>query len=272
MSSDDTSQAPSAIRDRIFTAAIFLFLLVFVGSVAGLILADVFYTNTDALLEVLQSRQIWAAARLSLWTSLLTTAIGLVFAVPIAYALSRYEFPGRLLADTIVDIPIVFPPLIMGLSLLILFRTQFRLWLESLGLEVVYEPPGIVLAQFFVSVSFGIRAIKTAFDDADRRQEDVALTLGCTRGQAFWRVAVPNARGGILAGGILTWARAFGVFGPLMVFVGAVRMRTEVLPTTVYLETSIGRIEVALAVALVMIVLAGIALTLIRLFGGRSLW
>ncbi|MCJ7752594.1 MAG: hypothetical protein MUQ65_16145, partial [Armatimonadetes bacterium] len=86
------------------------------------------------------------------------------------------------------------------------------------------------------------------------------------------RVAVPNARGGIIAGAILTWARAFGIFGPLMVFVGAVRMRTEVLPTAIYLEASIGRIEIALAVALLMIAMAGVALILIRLFGGERNW
>jgi molybdate transport system permease protein len=160
----------------------------------------------------------------------------------------------------------------MGLSLLVFFRTPVGLWLESVGLDFIYQRRGIVLAQFFTAASFGIRAIKATFDDLDRRPEDVALTLGCTRGQAFWRVALPNARGGILAGAILTWARAFGIFGPLMVFVGAVRMRTEVLPTTVYLEASIGRIEVALAVALLMIVLATGALLLIRLCGGRRLW
>ena len=160
----------------------------------------------------------------------------------------------------------------MGLSLLVFFSSQVGLWIESMGLEFVYQRSGIVLAQFLVSAPFGIRAIRTTFDDIDRRQEEVALTLGCTAAQAFWRVAVPNARGGIIAGTILTWARAFGLFGPLMVFVGAVRMRTEVLPTTIYLEASVGRIEVALAVALLMIAMAGAALILIRLFGGERNW
>jgi molybdate transport system permease protein len=160
----------------------------------------------------------------------------------------------------------------MGLSLLVFFSTSVGLWMESVGLTFVYQRSGIILAQFLVAASFGIRAIKATFDDIDARQEEVALTLGCTGGQAFWRVAVPNARGGIIAGTILTWARAFGVFGPLMVFVGAVRMRTEVLPTSIYLETSVGRIEVALAVALLMIAMAAVALILIRLFGGERIW
>ena len=273
MSSMQQYQHPvSGPRSRLFSLTIFVFVVAFLAAVLGVLAADALYIDGSAVLEVLRSQEIRAATWLSLWTSTLTTLIALIFAVPMGYALSRYRFPGHILADSIVDIPIVFPPLVMGLSLLVFFRTQPGLWLESLGLDFVYHRNGIVLAQFFVATSFGIRVIKSTFDDADRRQEDVALTLGCTRGQAFWRVALPNARGGIMAGAILTWARALGLFGPLMVFVGAVRMRTEVLPTTIYLETSVGRIEVALAVALVMIAMATVALVLIRLFGGQRMW
>jgi len=255
----------TGFRSRLFTASIFLFLVLFLLLVVALIAADIGYVDLASVKEVLRSREIRSAAVLSLWTSTVTTAIAMVFAVPMGYALSRYRFPGRILADTIVDLPIVFPPLVVGLSLLVFFRTRVGLWLEDMGLDFIYQRRGIVLAQFFVSASFGIRATKTTFDEVDRRQEDVALTLGCTRGQAFWRVAVRNARGGIVAGAILTWARAIGLFGPLIVFVGAVRMKTEVLPTTVYLETSIGRIEVALAIALLLIVIATVALILVRL-------
>ncbi len=258
-------------KSRLFSGIIFAFLVLFLLGVLGLLAADALYINSAAVREVLRSPEIRAATWLSLWSSTLTTLIGLLFAVPIGYALSRYRFPGHILADTIVDLPIVFPPLVMGLSLLVFFQTPVGLWLEeALGLEFVYERRGIVLVQFFVAASFGIRAIKSTFDDIDRRQEDVALTLGCSRGQTFWRVALPNARGGIVAGAILTWAKAFGIFGALMVFVGAVRMRTEVLPTTIYLETSIGHIEVALAVALLMILIATVALILIRVLGMRS--
>lgn len=256
----------------LFAASVSAFLIAFVGAVLALLLADALYVDSDAMLEVLGSPEIRSAIWLSLWTTTLATVISVIVAIPTGYALSRYRFPGHVLVDTIVDLPIVFPPLVMGLSLLVFFRTPVGLWIESIGLTFVYHRSGIVLAQVLVSASFGIRAITSTFDDIDRREEDVALTLGCTRGQAFWRVAVPNARGGIAAGAILTWARAFGIFGPLMVFVGAVRMRTEVLPTTIYLETSIGRIEVALAVALLMIAIATVALMLIRLFGGRRLW
>ncbi len=93
------------------------------------------------------------------------------------------------------------------------------------------------------------------------------MTLGCTRAGAFFRVALPMAYRGVIVGGILIWTRALGIFGPLMVFVGAVRMRTEVLPTAVYLEQSVGRIDVALAVAILMLALAAAALVTVRIVG-----
>ena len=129
------------------------------------------------------------------------------------------------------------------------------------------------MCQFLVSASYGIRAAKAAFDGVDRRLEDLALTLGCTQMQAFRKVALPLARNGIVAGAIMAWARAVGVFGPLMIFAGAVRMKTEVLPTTIFLELSIGRVEVAIAVAIAMLTMAAIALILIHsLAPGRRWW
>jgi molybdate transport system permease protein len=209
---------------------------------------------------------------MSIWTSFVTTCLAVVFAVPIGYSLSRYRFPGRVLVDAVVDLPVVFPPLVAGLTLLVFFsQTTLGKWIQDdLGIEFVFQRKGIVLCQFLVSASFAIRSARTAFDEVDRRCENVALTLGCTRWGAFRRVSLPLALNGVIAGGILTWARAFGLFGPLLIFVGSFRGRTEVLSTTVFLEQSVGNLEVALAVAMLMILVAVIALTTIRLVGGRS--
>ncbi|MBN2137657.1 MAG: ABC transporter permease [Sedimentisphaerales bacterium] len=259
-------------RDIVFAAAALAFLIVFVAFVLLLIIADAFYIDRKAVLTVINSGFIRHALWMSLWTSCLTTLIAVLFAVPIGYSLSRYRFPGRALADTIVDLPIVFPPLVAGLTLLVFFsQTDFGKWIQNdLGIEFVFRKKGIILCQFLVSASFAIRSAKIAFDEVDRRFENVALTLGCTRFRAFRRVSLPLALNGVIAGAILTWARAFGLFGPLLIFVGSFRGRTEVLSTTVFLEQSVGNIEVALAVAMLMIVVAVIALTTIHLVGGRT--
>jgi molybdate transport system permease protein len=271
-------------------------LAVFVLAVLVLIAVDIGYTRAGPLVEVLHSRAI----RHAIWLTLVTTAVSLVvviaFAVPVGYALSRYRFPGSVVVDAVVDLPIVLPPIVIGISLLVLFQTPagrwvqavewpaavrdwiaaYPAWLGWLGarpLEFVYTPKGIVLCQFFASASYGIRAAQAAFDGSDRRLEDLALTLGCTHGQAMRMVALPMARSGLVAGAVLAWAKAVGLFAPLMIFAGTVRMKTEVLPTTVYLELSIGRIEPALAVALVMLALAMAALVVIHGLGaGRQWW
>ena len=260
-------------RDRVFSAAAFIFVSVFTVFVLTLIVTDVFYIDKKAVVTVLTSKFIRHALWMSIWTSLMTTFIALLFAVPMGYALSRFRFPGRLFADAIVDLPIVFPPLVAGLTLLVFFsQTAAGRWIQQdMGIEFVFQPKGIVLCQFVAAASFAIRSAKTAFDDVDPRYENVALTLGCTQWGSFCRVSLPLARNGIIAGGILTWSRAFGLFGPLMIFVGSFRGRTEVLSTTIFLEQSVGNLEVALAIALLLIFVALIAVTGIRLVGGSAL-
>jgi len=252
------------------------FLALFLGLVLVLLVADLSYTRLSTVLGLFRSRPVLAAMRLTAISSTITLALVVLFSVPVGYALSRYRFPGHAIADTMVDLPIVLPPVVIGVSLLVLFATGPGKWLngliESAGLSL-YSALGIVMCQFLVSASYGIRSAKAAFDSVDRRLEHLALTLGASHWQAFRRVTLPIARNGLIAGIVMAWARAVGVFGPLMVFVGAMRMKTEVMPTTIYLELTVGRVEVALAVAMVMLALATVALVIIhRLASGRRWW
>jgi len=186
--------------------------------------------------------------------------------VPIGYLMSRYSFRGKAVLDAMLDIPIVLPPLVIGLSLLILFRTRAGQLIERF-VPMTYAVPGIILAQWMVACAFAVRTMRTTFDQVSPRQEQVALTLGCSQSQAFWQIVLPQARRGILAAGTLAWARAMGEFGPILIFSGATRMRTEVMPTSVFLELSVGNIEAAVAVSLLMVVAAVLVLLLVRLFG-----
>ena len=250
-----------------------MFVAVFVVFILALIIADIFYIDKKAVLTVLTSGYIRHALWMSIWTSTTTALLSLLFAVPIGFILSRSKFPGRIFLDVIIDLPIVFPPLVAGLTLLVFFsQTGAGKWLQQdIGIEFVFQPKGIILCQFLVAASFAIRSARTAFDDVDRKFENVALTLGCTRWSSFRRVSLPLAKNGVIAGGILSWARAFGLFGPLLIFVGSFRGRTEVLSTTIFLEQSVGNLEVALAVALLLIFVAIIALIAIRLAGGSAM-
>jgi molybdate transport system permease protein len=180
--------------------------------------------------------------------------------------MSRTQFPGKALLDALLDVPIVLPPLVIGLSLLILFQTPPGRLIERL-LPVTYAIPGVVLAQFTVACAFAVRTMNVTFNQINPRTEQVALTLGCRRSQAFWLIVLPEARRGLLTAATLAWARALGEFGPLLVFCGATRLKTEVMPTTVFLELSVGNLEAAVAVSLLMVVAAVAVLLIIRLFG-----
>jgi molybdate transport system permease protein len=254
----------------------FSFVVVFLVIVLALIVADLLYTDAASFREAILSKEVRAAMALSLLTSGVSLCLIVLFAIPAGYALSRYRFPGHLIVDTLVDLPIVLPPIVIGFSLLLLFSPRHSFvgeWFSSVGLNPAYTVPGIILCQFVVSASYGIRGAKAAFDAVDRRFEDLALTLGCTPGQAFRWVALPMARNGIVAGAIMAWAHAVGLFGPLMVFAGSTRMKTEVMPTTIYLEFTVGHLEVALAVALLMLAMATVALLAIHaLAPGRRWW
>jgi molybdate transport system permease protein len=135
---------------------------------------------------------------------------------------------------------------------------------------VTYQVPAVVLAQFAVAAAFAVRTMRVTFEQIHPRAEQVALTLGCTRAQAFWRVLLPEARRGLLTAATLAWARSLGEFGPILVFAGATPLRTEVMPTTVFLELSVGKLDAALAVSLVMVGAAVVVLVITRLFGLRG--
>jgi len=241
----------------------------YVFLIIGMLVADAAYLQPSDFIAIFKSPEIRYATRLSLISSSLATLLSLWVAVPIGYLLSRFKFRGKSLLDAILDIPIVLPPLVIGLSLLILFQTGFGRAIEKV-IPVTYAIPSVIIAQFVVACAFAVRTMRSTFDQIDPRCEEVACTLGCSRSQAFWRVAFPAARRGMLTAGTLAWARSLGEFGPILIFSGATRMRTEVLPTTVFLEMSVGNIEGAVAVSMLMIAVAVLVLVVVRVWGAEE--
>ena len=238
--------------------------------ILAMLLADFSYTSPYHILEALKSKEIQYAIKLSLITCTISMILSVVVAIPIGYFMARFEFKLKKVLDAILDIPIVLPPLVIGLSLLILFQTAPGRFIESY-ISITYTVYSIVIAQFMVACAFAVRTMYVTFSQINPRQEQVALTLGCNQKQAFFYVLLPQAKNGILTAASLAWARALGEFGPILIFSGATRMRTEVLPTTVFLEMSVGNIEAAVAVSLIMIVSGFAVLMTVRLFGTKKI-
>lgn len=237
--------------------------------IAAMLTADAAFTSPYHLWQALGS----PAIRYAIWLSLISCSISAILsvwvAVPLGYLLSRCDFPGKRLIDVLIDIPIVLPPLVVGLSLLILFQTPPGRFINSL-VAVTYAIPSVILAQFSVAAAFAVRTMRGTFDQIPRHREQVAMTLGCSRGQAFWRVTLPEARRGVIAAFTLAWARSLGEFGPILVFSGATRFRTEVLSTTVFLELSVGNLEGAIAVSLLMVAAAVVVLVIVQVIGAEK--
>ena len=284
--------------DKPFLAGLVIISSVYVILLVGLLLGDIAYISTGdladtvelpgwiewarpvlrpllSMLATLGNPEIRYSVQLTMISCLFSAVLSLFVAVPTSYLLSRRNFPGKNLLDAILDIPIVLPPLVVGLSLLILFQFAPDISIGgtvySLRNAVVFQLPAVVLAQFMVAAAFAVRVMRATFDQVDPRPEQVALTLGCNQAQAFWRVVLPQCGNGMLTAGTLAWARSLGEFGPLLIFAGATRMKTEVLSTTVFLELSIGNLEGAVAVSLLMVVCAVVVLMLARILGSRGL-
>ena len=255
-----------------------------------LIAGDVCYTSPRELWKAFGVPEIRYALVLSLVSSTITTILALWVAVPLGYLLSRWQLeqaegghraangrratPRRrrlldialVVIDSVIDVPLVLPPLVVGVSLLVLFSYPP---LSATSDWVVYEVPAVIIAQFTVAAAFAVRTMRTTFDQIPLRQEQVAMTLGASRGQVFWTVLLPQARRGLVAAATLSWARAIGEFGPVLVFAGSISMRTEVLPTTIYLKLEEGNLTAALSVSVAMILCAMIVLVIMRLVGWR---
>ncbi|KUK63330.1 ABC transporter permease [Methanoculleus sp.] len=215
------------------------------------------YPPLPALIESLASPEIIAAVELSLVTSAVSTALCILVAVPVAYSLARFSFPGKSVANTLMNLPLALPPLVAGVALLIFYGpSTFGKMLSSLGLDVVYTPLGIIVAQFFVNVPYMIRVTRSAFETINPRYEHVARTLGCTEWGAFRQVTLPLARNGLVAGLVITWSKSIGEFGAVLMLAGATQMKTETLPIALYLNMSTGDLDLAIAASVILIVIA----------------
>jgi len=252
--------------DRFFWILCAAVVLGYAAFMLGLIAATAGYATPGTILAALNTKEIRYAIILSLVTCTITAILSLLMAVPIGYLLSRLRFRGKSTLEAILDIPIVLPPMVVGICLLIFFQTGLGQWIER-AVPFTYTVYGVVLAQLVIGAAFAIRTMRGTFDHLSFRPEDVARTLGANWATAFWLVTLPAAKRGMFAAASVAWARSLGEFGPILVFAGATRMKTEVLPTTVWLELSVGNLEAAVAVSLLLIATAMVVLIGIRRVG-----
>jgi molybdate transport system permease protein len=190
-------------------------------------------------------------------TNVVANALILGFGTPAAWLLATQRFRGRGAVLTLCELPLVLPPAVAGIALLSAFH----------GAGLPFTPWAVVLAVAFVASPFYLRQAIAAFEAVDPELTDVARTLGASRTRAFWRVALPLARGGLVAGWVLAFARGVGEFGATIIFAGNVQGRTTTLTLAVYQQLDVD-IDVALALGVLLLVLSAGVLVSYKLIGG----
>ena len=255
--------------ERTFKGAATSVLVILAIFIVGIIVSMLAYTEWDTFVSALFSEEILFAVRLSLTTATVAAVISLLIAVPVAYTISRNDFPGKDIVDSLLDLPIVISPIALGAALLVFFNTPVGAAVDDNIVKFVFAVPGIILAQITVVSALAIRLLKSTFDSIDPRYEQVSRTLGCSKLEAFFRVTLPLAKDGLIASGILTWARAVGEFGATVTLAGATAMKTETLPTAIFLSLASADVEKAIAVIFILVIISIVALLAVRKIIGR---
>lgn len=247
---------------RIAISLSFVTLLIY----GGLLISAFYFFDVSTLKSVASKDKIFHAVWVSVSAASIATVFAVLLAVPGGYALSRYHFRFKKGVDLMLELPMIVSPAAIGALLLIFFQTPAGLYFRNHVVDVVYTFSGIVLAQLVTVLGIATRMIKSVFDEIPVRYEQIARTLGASPNRAFLKISLPLAKNGILYAVILTWAKAIGEFGATITLAGAMPMKTETLPTAIYMSLSSADIAGAVIVILMLFSISMFVLAATRYF------
>ncbi len=248
---------------------IFSVLSILIGLFILLPLAKiVFLSDKEALFQSLLDLTTIKSILLTLYAALITTAIGFILGVPLAYLLARYDFPLKNVVEGLIDLPIVVPHTAAGIALLFVFGRNFLLgkWFGSIGIQFVDSLAGIIIAMLFVSVPFLINSARDGFRKVDVRLEKAARTLGASPWQVFSKVTFPLAWRSILAGNLMMWARGISEFGAVVILT----YYPTVASTLIYQRFESYGLKQAIPVAAILIIICAFIFIGVRTLLRRS--
>lgn len=263
-------------RDRILTPASLLWiasltLIAFI--VIPLVAIFGRALGSGNFISALQNPVVTDALLLSFITTAITLLIAICIGTPIAYVLARYQFRGKDIIDTLIDLPIVLPPAVAGVALLMAFGRRGLLGptLSSIfGVELPFTLAAVIIAQTFVATPFYVKAARSGFEAVDQELERVAATLGLKPGNIFRAVTLPLSLPILVGGAVMTWARALGEFGATIMFAGNFAGRTQTMPLAIYQTLESGDLDAALAISAILIVVSFSILIIFRVLTQRS--
>jgi molybdate transport system permease protein len=245
------------MKHSFLTKLLIYILFVFIIAVLG---AGIMKTSCSSVYLLFQNIEFLDAIWFSLKTSLIATFLSFIVGVPSGLFLARNKGLFIGLLDAVFDIPMIVPPLVVGVFLLTFFNIPAIKQLYSF----IFTMPGAVIAQFFVAVPLTIKSSKNAFELVSPAYEIVAMTLGSKPFKSFYDTTFKIAFSGILSGVILTWLRCMGEFGATLMVGGGIPFKTENVPINIYLNMTSGDFETGIAASVVSIVIAFICIILIK--------
>jgi sulfate transport system permease protein len=252
---------PSGVRIAIIATAM-IFLGVFVVLPLVMVFAQAFSHGIAAYLAALAEPEALSAIRLTLLVAAISVSLNTVFGLVAAWAIAKFEFSGRTILITLIDLPFSVSPVISGMVFVLLFGAQgyFGAWLQSHDIQILFAVPGIALATTFVTFPFVARALIPLMQEQGTQEEEAAISLGASGLQTFFRVTLPNIKWGVLYGVLLCNARAMGEFGAVSVVSGHIRGETNTMPLVVEILYNEYQFVAAFAIASLLAMLALITL------------
>lgn len=256
-----TQTEPAVIR-WILTAVALIFLTLFLALPLAAVFSQAFEKGFAVYLEALRDADTLSSIKLTLITAAVTVPLNLIFGVTAAWAIAKFNFPGKNLLITLIDLPFSVSPVISGLIYVLIFGLQGWIgpWLQEHDVKIVFAVPGIILATIFVTFPFVARELIPLMEAQGKEEEEAALVLGATGLQTFFRVTLPNIKWGIIYGVILCNARAMGEFGAVSVVSGHIRGMTNTVPLHVEILYNEYNYTAAFAVASLLAFLALVTL------------
>jgi sulfate transport system permease protein len=254
----------SAVARLILIGVTFLFVVLFLIFPVVVVFAEAFGKGFSAYVAGLADPDSIAAIKLTLLVAAIVVPANLVFGIAAAWAIAKYEFRGKTVLVTLIDLPFSVSPVVAGLIYVILFGSQgyFGPWLQAHGVKVIFAIPGILLATTFVTFPFVARELVPLMEDQGSGDEEAAISLGAGGFQAFWRVTVPNVKWALMYGVLLCNARAMGEFGAVSVVSGHIRGLTDTMPLHIEILYNDYQWVAAFAVASLLALLALVTLVI----------
>lgn len=252
-----------------FIALTFVFVVIVLPLVVVLI--EAFREGVGAYWSAIDTPDTWSAVKLTLLTVAIVVPINVVLGVACAWAIGRFRFRGRSTLITLLDMPLAVSPVIAGMSFVLLFGAKGLLGdtVKRLGIEIIFAPPGIIIATLFVTFPFVARELIPFWETVGNEEEEAALVLGAKPRTMFARVSLPNARWALLYGVVLTTARSLGEFGAVSVVSGHIRGSTNTVPLHVEVLYGDYRFVDAFAVASLLVATGLVTLVFKKLLEGR---